>query len=117
MGHLGVVLGHLGAVLAALAPLLGCSWLLLGDLGASGGDFGSFGGRFEVDLGSIWINLGRFESIFYFFDLFWRSCEEMCYKCPKGFFQEQNIERRPWEGLRSYLPLSALPVLAQTGLS
>ena len=40
----------------------------------------------------------------------------MCYKFPKCFFQEQNIERSPWEGLRSYLPLSALPVLAQTGL-
>ena len=31
------------------------------------------------------------------------------------FFPIKNIERRPWEGLRSSLPLSALPVLGQTG--
>ena len=52
-----------------------------------------------------------------FFGLVWEVVRRHVPQVSQTFFPREKIERRPWEGLRSSLPLSALPVLAQTGLS
>ena len=119
LGRSWAVLGRSWALLGrssgVFGPLLECSWPLLSDLGASGGDFESFGGGFLVDLGSIWwiwVDSLYFCSFFAGSALMRRNVPQVS----QTLFPRKNIERRPWEGLRSSLPLSALPVLAQTGL-
>ena len=72
-----------------------------------------------MDLGSIWVDVG---SIWFDFlicsYLFWRSrsdAKKCATRVPNVFSKTQFLERRPSEGLRSSLPLSALPVLARKG--
>ena len=120
-GGLGAVLGGLGrswgrlgrswAILARSWNRLGPSWAVLGwswsGLGPSWAILGGFGtnlDRFGVDL----------------VYLFWRSrsdAKKCATRVPNVFSKTQFLETRPSEGLRSSLPLSALPVLARKGLS
>ena len=146
LGHLGAVLGQswggLGRSWAALGLLLvalGRSWAALGrswgGLGASlGRSWAALGrswailgpsaailNRLGVALGCIW---GRFEfgldlnGFFMFFGIVWEVVRRHVPQVSQTFFlRHEFVERRPSEDLTSSLPLSALPVLAKTGLS
>ena len=77
-----------------------------------------------MDLGSIWMGLTLiwefWVDFIYFLHLFWGSrfdAKKCATSAPNVFLRHICFERRPLEGLRRSLPLSALPVLAGVGLS